>query len=160
MRGDLVALDLETTGLSIEEDSIIEIGAVQFRDGKVIAEYETLIDPGFVIPAETTRITGIYQKDLANQPALAEVLPDIIQFAGNAPIIAHNVMFDIRFMQRFGALDDNLPLDTYELAALLMPSAKQYNLGGLTASLNIELENAHRALDDARATALLYWHLW
>ena len=68
MRGELVALDLETTGLDVEADSIIEIGAVRLRDGKIVEEFGTLINPGFVIPAETTHITGIHQDDLRNAP--------------------------------------------------------------------------------------------
>lgn len=160
MRGDLVALDLETTGLDIENDSIIEIGAVKLRDGKVLEEYSVLINPGFVIPAETTHITGIHQDDLRNAPTLPQVLPEIRSFVADAPVIAHNAAFDVGFMRRFGALQQNLPLDTYELASLLLPRAPRYSLSSLAAGFAIDLENAHRALDDARATAILYWHLW
>lgn len=160
MRGELVALDLETTGLDINNDSIIEIGAVRIRDGKILEEYSTLINPGFVIPAETTHITGIHQDDLRNAPLLTDVLSEITAFVGTAPVIAHNVGFDIGFMRRFGTLKSNLPLDTFELASILLPRVPRYSLSSLSKILDIDLENAHRALDDARATALLYWHLW
>jgi len=160
MRGDLVALDLETTGLDIESDSIIEIGAVRMRNGHILDEYATLVNPGFVIPAETTHITGIHQDDLRQAPLLTEVLSQITEFVGQAPVIAHNVSFDIGFMQRFGILKDNLPIDTFELASILLPRVPRYSLSSLSELLNIDLENAHRALDDARASALLYWHLW
>ncbi len=160
MRGELVALDLETTGLDIENDSIIEIGAVKLRDGEILEEYSVLINPGFVIPTETTYITGIHQDDLRNAPTLPQILPDIRAFIGDAPVIAHNAAFDVGFMRRFGALQQNLPLDTYEIASLLLPRAPRYNLTSLAAGYQIDLENAHRALDDARATAILYWHLW
>lgn len=160
MRGELVALDLETTGLDIETDAIIEIGAVRFSNGEVTAEFTQLINPGFVIPAETTHITGIHQEDLRRAPLLTDVLPTITDFVGDAPVIAHNVGFDIGFMRRFGTLKANIPLDTFELASIMMPRVPRYSLSGLTEILGIDLENAHRALDDARATALLYWHLW
>jgi ATP-dependent DNA helicase DinG len=160
MRGELVALDLETTGLDIETDSIIEIGAVRLRDGKIVEEFGTLINPGFVIPAETTHITGIHQDDLRNAPLLTAILPQISDFVGNAPVIAHNVGFDINFMRRFGTLKQNLPIDTYELASLLLPRLPRYNLSSVTEYFQIGLENAHRALDDARASALIYWKLW
>lgn len=160
MRGDLVALDLETTGLDIEQDSIIEIGAVRLRDGKIDEEFGILVNPGFVIPAETTHITGIHQDDLRNAPLLTDVLPQISDFVGQAPVIAHNVAFDIGFMRRFGTLKQNLPIDTVELASILLPRVPRYGLSSLAEHFNINLENAHRALDDARATAILYWQLW
>ncbi|GAB5489926.1 MAG: helicase C-terminal domain-containing protein [Phototrophicaceae bacterium] len=160
MRGELVALDLETTGLDVNNDSIIEIGAVRIRDGKILEEYSTLVNPGFVIPAETTHITGIHQDDLRNAPLLTNVLPEITEFVGNAPVIAHNVSFDIGFMRRFGTMKSNLPIDTFELASILLPRVPRYSLSSLAKLLEIDLENAHRALDDARATAILYWHLW
>lgn len=160
MRGDLVALDLETTGLDIEQDSIIEIGAVRLRDGKIDEEFGVLVNPGFVIPAETTHITGIHQDDLRHAPLLTDVLPQVSDFVGNAPVIAHNVAFDMGFMRRFGILKQNLPLDTVELASILLPRVPRYGLSSLAEHFDIDLENAHRALDDARATAFLYWHLW
>lgn len=160
MRGELIALDLETTGLDVENDAIIEIGAVRLRDGQVIEEYSTLVNPGFVIPAETTHITGIHQDDLRHAPLLTTVLPDVTAFVGNAPVIAHNVKFDISFMRRFGTLKSNLPIDTFDLASILLPRTPRYSLSSLAAVFEIDLENAHRALDDARATAILYWHLW
>lgn len=160
MRGDLIALDLETTGLDVEKDSIIEIGAVHLREGVIVEEYSTLVNPGFVIPAETTHITGIHQDDLRNAPLLTDVLSQVTDFVGNSPVIAHNVSFDISFMRRFGTLKQNLPIDTFELASILLPRIPRYSLSSLATLLEIDLENAHRALDDARATALLYWHLW
>ena len=160
MRGELVALDLETTGLDVEKDSIIEIGAVRMREGKIIEEYSTLVNPGFVIPAETTHITGIHQDDLRDAPLLTTALPQITEFVGNAPVIAHNVSFDIGFMRRFGTLKSNLPIDTFDLASILLPQVPRYSLSSLAKFFEIDLENAHRALDDARATGILYWHLW
>ncbi|MCU0513952.1 MAG: exonuclease domain-containing protein [Anaerolineae bacterium] len=160
MRGDLIALDLETTGLDVQQDSIIEIGAVRLRDGQVIAEYTSLVDPGFAIPAETTRITGIDQEDLRGAPTLKIVLPQISEFIGSSPVIAHSAALDVGFMQRFGVLKGNPVIDTLELASVLLPRVPRYNLSALTKFFQIELENAHRALEDARATALLYWQLW
>jgi ATP-dependent DNA helicase DinG len=160
MRGDFIALDIETTGLNIEEDAIIEIGAVRIRDGVIVAEYGTLINPGFMIPAETTRITGIYPEDVRSAPTLKAVLPQFNEFAGDALLIAHNASFDLGFLRRFGSIKNNRSLDTLDLASILLPHIPRYNLGALTKLMNIPLENAHRALDDARATGLLYWELW
>lgn len=160
MRGEFVAFDLETTGLDIHNDSIIEIGAVLVRDGDVISEYSTLINPGFVIPQETTLITGIEQNDLRDKPALPAVLPDIEQFIGSRPVVAHNTAFDVGFLNRFGLLKTNTAIDTFELATILLPRVPRYNLGALAENFGISLTSAHRALDDARATAHLYLKLW
>jgi ATP-dependent DNA helicase DinG len=160
MRTDIIAVDLETTGLDVEKDAIIEIGAVRLRDGQVVDEYSVLINPGFAIPSETTFITGITQEDLRGAPSLKDVLPQLGIFVGSAPIIAHNAAFDVSFLRRFGAIKDNPVMDTIEMASILMPKMPRYNLGSLTAMMGIQLEQAHRALDDARATAFLYWKLW
>ncbi len=161
MRGDLVALDLETTGLDIKHDHIIEIGAVRIRDGHIIEEFTTTVNPGVSIPPAVTYLTGIQQSDVQDAPVIDKVLPKIAEFVGDAPVIAHNVTFDMGFMQeRHNILRNNMSLDTYDLASILMPSAARYNLTSLANEVGVSLENAHRALDDARATALLYWALW
>jgi ATP-dependent DNA helicase DinG len=161
MRGELVALDLETTGLDIHNDHIIEVGIVRLRDGTVIDEFSTMVNPPVAIPSITTHITGIQQEDVINAPRIEKVLPQIAQFVGDAPVIAHNISMDMGFMQdRYGILKGNLGLDTYDLASVLLPSAPRYNLNSLTQMFDINLDNAHRALADARATALLYWALW
>jgi DNA polymerase-3 subunit epsilon/ATP-dependent DNA helicase DinG len=160
MRGELVALDLETTGLDPTTDSIIEIGAVRIREGAVIDEFSQLINPGFSIPASITHLTGITTDQVAGQPQIARVLPALKKFVGNAPVIGHSINFDAAFLARHDALKANLKIDTYDLAAVLMPRAPRYNLTSLTAGMGIDLEHAHRALDDAKAAALLYWQLW
>ena len=161
MRDELVALDLETTGLDPFENEIIEVGAVKFLNGEVIDEFSTMVNPGKPIPQITTHLTGIRQEDVVNAPKIDTVLPQISQFVGNAPLIAHNVTLDMGFLQqRHKILKGNPSFDTYDLATILLPNAPRYNLNSLTQQVGIELENAHRALDDARAAGLLYWVLW
>ena len=160
MRGELVALDLETTGLNSQEDAIIEFGAVRLLDGRIIDEYSTMINPGKSIPASITHLTGIRPEDVVGAPLLEIVLPEISTFVGASPIIAHNISFDMGFLQRHKILKANVQIDTYDLASVLLPRAPRYNLNNLTQLAGIQLEHAHRALDDARATALLYWFLW
>jgi len=160
MRGELVAIDLETTGLDPSRDSIIEVAAVRFREGKIIDTFSQLIDPGVSIPATITHLTGIRAEDVDGKPNIRAVLPEIRDFVGGAPIMAHNISFDAAFLAKQGILESNLRIDTYDLASVLIPRAPRYNLNSLASQIGIELENAHRALDDARATALLYWELW
>lgn len=160
MRGELVAIDLETTGLDPLNDAIIEVGALRFRDGEVLDEFSTLIDPDRPIPHLITNITGIRTQDVAGAPRIASIIPRLREFIGDAPIIGHNVGFDIAFLNRQGILQNNPRIDTYDLASILLPCAPRYSLGSLASDIDIDLTNAHRALDDARAAGLLYYRLW
>jgi ATP-dependent DNA helicase DinG len=160
MRMPLVALDLETTGLDVETDSIIEIGAVKLLNGVIIDTLETLINPQISLPLETTHITGIRQEDLRGKPSMAEFIPTLQSFVGDAPIIAHNASFDVALLRRVGLFRSNTVLDTLELASLLLPRMPRYGLGSLAAAIGIPMQEEHRALADAQATASLYWYLW
>jgi len=160
MHGELVAIDLETTGFDPASDAIIEVGMVRIKDGQILEEFTKLIDPGRQIPSEVSYLTGIQQEDVDGQLKLEAVLPGIQAFAGNAPLIGHNLAFDTSFLIRHGILQHNIELDTYDLASILIPTAPRYNLHSLSVLCGVPLDNAHRALDDARASALLYWALW
>jgi ATP-dependent DNA helicase DinG len=160
MRGELVALDLETTGFDPNLDAIIEVGLVRIRDGEIVEEGSKLVNPDRPIPEVVTQLTSIRNDMVLDQPPINAVLPWIRAFVGNAPVIGHNVGFDLGFLNRHGILQNNLRIDTYDLASILMPRAARYTLSSLSSDIQVDLENAHRALDDARATALLYLLLW
>jgi DNA polymerase-3 subunit epsilon/ATP-dependent DNA helicase DinG len=160
MRGELVALDLETTGLDPINDTIIEVGAVRTREGAIVETFSTLVNPGRPIPPHITHLTGIQPEDVLDQPGIDGVLPALSQFAGDAIIIGHNISFDLDFLRARGILQKNPRIDTYELASVLLPRAPRYSLASLASQMGIQLENAHRALGDAQAAALLYWELW
>lgn len=160
MRDVFVALDLETTGLNQYDDDIIEIGAARFQDGELLDTFGTLINPGRSVPERVTAITGIRTDDLVGCPMIRDVLPELRAFIGGSPVVGHNVDFDLGFLSRYDVAVTNLAVDTYELASVMLPTAPRYNLTSLTSQLGLELENAHRALDDAVATGHLYWALW
>ncbi|MCC7449098.1 MAG: 3'-5' exoribonuclease [Anaerolineae bacterium] len=161
MRGVLVAIDLETTGLDVSSAQIIEIGAVKFSDHQIIETYTTLVDPESPIPAKITAITGIHQEKLVGAPKIADVLPRLRAFVGDAPVVGHNIDFDLGFLRKRGILTDNIAIDTYELASVLLPTTPRYNLNALMQQLNLEPEGSyHRALADAQATARVYMTLW
>ncbi len=145
----LVALDIETTGLDPDQDAILEIGAVRFNDHRVEAEWTTLINPGRRIPPFITQLTGITDQMVLQSPNIHEVLPDLQAFVGDDPILGHNVGFDLGFLRRFGILRHNDLVDTYEMAAVLLPTASRYNLGALAQGLGIPAPGAHRGLQDA-----------
>src|SRR6185436_12620259 len=149
----IVSIDIETTGLSEERDAIIEIGAVKFKGHRVEDEWSTLINPGRHIPEFITGLTGISDVEVRNAPRLREVAQALEEFIGDAPVVGHNVRFDLGFLQKqAGILHYNDVIDTYELAAVLMPTASRYNLGSLGKQLGILLPATHRALDDAKVT--------
>lgn len=154
-----IALDLETTGLDAEHDAIIEIGAVKSQAGEVVDTFSTFVNPGRPIPLQITELTGIRDQDVAGAPGLNAVLPDLRRFVGHSPIIGHNVAFDLSFLQRHAPFD-NENFDTFELASVLVPHAQRYSLGALARLMGIELEQAHRALDDAGATSALFYALF
>jgi len=151
-----VALDLETTGLDAERDAIIEVGAVRFRDDEVLDTFSTFVDPGRPIPAPITDLTGIRDDDVAGAPGIHEVLSRLARFVGQWPIVGHSVEFDLGFMRRHSRAFENELLDTFELASILLPHAERYSLGMLAKMLGVEMERAHRALDDAQATHRLF----
>src|SRR5512139_2485603 len=148
----IVAVDIETTGLSPDRDVVIEIGAVKFKGHRVEAEWSTLINPGRHIPEFITGLTGISDVEVRSAPRLLDIVPDLAAFAEDAPVVGHNVRFDLGFLQKVGLFDYNEVIDTYELASVLMPTASRYNLGSLGKQLGILLPATHRALDDARVT--------
>src|SRR5690606_34901810 len=123
----------------VTSDSIIEIGAVRVVDGEVVDEFSQLIDPGFNIPHFITSITGITTEQVAGQPKIEQVLPRIKALVGDAPLIGHNINFDADFMVKHGALQGNVRIDAYDLAAVLLPRAPRYNLNSLAAEMGIDL---------------------
>ena len=125
----IVSLDLETTGLDPYRDAIIEIGAVKFRGDEVLDTFSTLINPGRSIPPKITDLTSLADQDVENAPHLPEVLPRLSSFVRDLPIIAHNVSFDLSFLNKQRLFLDNLGVDTFELAGMLIPHAERYNLG-------------------------------
>lgn len=156
----IIAIDLETTGLDPERDTIIEIGAIRFNGKRVEEEFTTLINPGRHIPEFITGLTGIEDSMLRSAPRLRDVLPELQDFVGAMPILGHNIRFDLSFLQRYGLFQLNEVIDTYELASVLLPSASRYNLGALGQQLGILLPASHRALDDARLTHAVYLRLF
>jgi ATP-dependent DNA helicase DinG len=156
----IVAIDIETTGLSEERDAIIEIGAVKFKGHRVEDEWSTLLNPSRHIPEFVSGLTGISDAEVRNAPRFHDVAAELEAFVGNAPIVGHNVRFDLGFLQRAGLFQYNEVIDTYELASVLMPTASRYNLGALGKQLGILLPATHRALDDARVTMAAFNRLF
>ncbi|MCL2351334.1 MAG: PolC-type DNA polymerase III [Firmicutes bacterium] len=153
--------DLETTGLSRENDKIIEIGAVRIRGGVITDTFSRYVDPGVSLPAEITALTGITDAMLAGAPDIARALPEFLAFAGADVLVAHNAGFDMGFvlaaakrLESAAEYDiENPVLDTVELSRALFPELTRHKLNTVAEHLGVSLENHHRASDDARAAA-------
>lgn len=155
MAKEYVVIDLETTGLDIMHESIIEIAAVKVRRGLIVDSFSSLVACDKTIRPEIEALTGISNEMLAGQPELSEVLPQLEEFVGEADIAAHNAEFDANFLHRYWA-DDRQWLDTITLAQIAWPCFPSYSLANLCAYLNIDNTAAHRALGDAMAEAELF----
>jgi len=154
---DFVAVDCETTGLDDKRDRIIEIGAVKFIRGEPAAEFSTFVNPSAAIPAEITDLTGITDADVAGAPAFADVAPRLLEFIGDAAVCGHQVDFDTGFLseelKRLGRPKlTNPAIDTALLARIVLPKLGAYSLKYVSHSVDTALDNAHRALDDAKAS--------
>ena len=154
-----VVLDVETTGLNTHTDEIIEIGAVRFENGVEVAEFSELINPGRPLPEKIVEITGITPGMLRGQRTLKEAMPDFAKFCEGAVLVAHNAEFDMSFFRRafplIGRKFDFTTLDTLALSRNLYPGFKNHKLGTLCKLMGVSLTNAHRAVHDARATAMV-----
>lgn len=147
-----VALDIETTGLDARRDAIIEIGAVRYDGQKKAGTWQSLINPQKAVPAHITQLTGITNQMVIEAPPIKAVIQDFANFVGNLPIIGHNVSFDLSFLEIQHTFDANPVCDTFEVAAVLLPSAPRYSLSALVEQLNAQNIQPHRALEDAEAT--------
>ena len=144
-----VAIDLETTGLSADSDEIIEVGAVKFRGGETIDTFQSYVNPRRRLSTFIKRYTGITQKQVDGAPPFSKVAQDLVAFIDQAPIVGHNIAFDLGFLTAKGLRLSNPRCDTWDLAYVLLPESREYGLSRLTASLGIPPRQAHRALDDA-----------
>ena len=151
-----VALDLETTGLDPSRDVIIEVGAVKFDSHRKLDEFCSFVNPGRPIPLKITQLTGISNSDVATAPPFSALRERLLRFVGDAIVVGHNIGFDLGFLKQHNCLGRNSFIDTFRLAAILMPHESRYSLGKLVDSLGISPDVHHRALADAHASMELF----
>lgn len=153
---DLVAIDLETTGLYAVSERIIEIGAVRFRaNGEVVDTFHSLVNPHTAIPFESERIHHISNAMVADAPSIKDVLPAFIEFLGERTslLVAHNAAFDVEFLAiAFARAGMKLPahdvVDSYPLARMRL-GLENHRLETIGRHLKLIDAELHRALDDA-----------
>lgn len=155
-----VVFDIETTGFSKIFDRITEIGAVKVENNKITEVYNQLVNPEKTIPEKVVQLTGITNDLVKNEPTIEKVLPEFLKFIGDDTLVAHNADFDMGFIKencrRQNLSMSNSYIDTLALARALFPDNRRHRLNDLTKLLEIQLENHHRACDDAKATAEIF----
>ncbi len=145
-------LDIETTGLSFRTEKITELGAVIYKNGEVIDEFECFVNPEKPIPQEVVEVTHITDEMVKDSETIETILPKFLEFIGDRIIVAHNADFDVGFIkynaEKLGIKLENTYIDTLRLAKDLFPDYKKYRLGIIADKLGIKVDVAHRALDD------------
>ena len=158
--GTFVVFDIETTGFSPVKNKIIEIGAVKVVGGEITDHFSVFVNPGVPIPYEITQLTGIHDEMVMEAEMIEQVLPKFVEFCEGAVLVAHNANFDMSFINeniRRQKMKVNYTyLDTLGLARVLLPGQAKHTLDAVCKTLKISLENHHRAVDDAGATAEMF----
>lgn len=156
-----IVLDTETTGLDYTKEKIVEFAAVRLENGKIKDEFQTLINPQQHIRKSSIAIHGITAEMVEDAPTEEEVMPKIMEFIGDYPIVAHNAIFDYTFlneasMRVLGKPIENPRIDTQHMFKEVYPELESHGLEALTNKFHVELNNHHRAMADTMGLALAY----
>lgn len=155
-----VAFDLETTGLCVEENCIIEFGALKVRDGAVAGRFMTFVRPEEAITEKITEITGIDNAMVKDAPPIEAVMKAFVEFCEDDVLIGHNLPFDFSFAKKYagrlGYPFEKKGIDTLKIARSVCTGLTSKSLGALCEHYGIINDRAHRAYHDALATAKLY----
>ncbi len=160
LNSDFVVFDIETTGFSPVSNRIIEIGAVKVSGGEIVDRFSTFVNPQVPIPFEIQKLTGIQDDMVMDAPVIEEILPRFLEFSEGCVMVAHNANFDMSFIMencRRQGFDDRFTfVDTMQISRTLLVDQAKHTLDAVCKTLGISLENHHRAVDDAEATAHIF----
>lgn len=153
-------VDIETTGGSARTHAITEIAIIRIEEGKEVDRFQTLINPGRLIPRNITTITGITDEMVADAPSFNEVAKEVFDLLSNAVFVAHNVSFDYGFVRQHllksGYKWQAKRLCTVRLSRKLIPGLYSYSLGKIAQQLGHHINGRHRAMGDCDFTAKLF----
>jgi len=161
-KASFCVIDLETTGLDVEHDVIINAAAVKVKKGGITKIYESYVKPELQIPPESIKWHGITADMLEDKPSICEVLPELLDFIGDSIIVGHHINFDLRMLERhikecYATSIEGAPwLDTMLLHKLVMENNTSTQLDDLTDIYIVDTHQRHRALGDAIATTRVF----
>ena len=143
---EYVSVDVETTGLAPKQDKIIEIGAVRVRDGQIVGSFTCFVNPGRILPAHITELTGILQEQVDEAETMESVLPAFLEFAGDLPLMGHRILFDYGFLKRAAVnmrLDfERSGVDTLKLSRQFLSELPSRRLSALCEHFEIPIQAA------------------
>ena len=158
-----VVFDLETTGIGAKNNEIIEIGAVKVVDQTIVDRYSVFVDPQRPIPYKIEQLTGINDSMVKGAKLITEILPEFLAFCEGCVMVAHNASFDMGFIHQKakdqGLQADFTVVDTVSMSRALLPHLGKHTLDHVAKELGVSLENHHRAVEDAEATAEIFLRL-
>jgi len=144
-----ISLDLELVEANSAAARVIELAVVRFTEAEVIDEWSTLVNPGVAVPYTIRTLTGLDDAALHDAPRLESLAEKLRNFVGTDPIVGQSVGLDLDALTQGGVRLPNPVLDTFELATLLLPGLKTYDLVGVARALDVSIDRPHRALPDA-----------
>lgn len=157
-------VDLETTGNNKIKDSIIQLSIVFINNRQIVDQYSTFLSDNTDLSVFIQELTNIDESMLRGAPAFKDLAPEIYEKLQNHVFVAHNVDFDLAFLQNHFSechlnYSPDLTIDTVELSKIFLPAENSFQLAEITSTIGINLSNAHRADEDAYATAELFLYL-
>lgn len=155
--GNVVVLDTETTGFSLNHDELTQIAAARMEGGEIVDWFITFVNPGKPIPDEVAHLTDIHDSDVADAPTPADALAQLVAFVGDAVVVAHNAEFDRNFTTKHPAgypLLENTWVDSLDLSRIALPRMKSHRLIDLVKAFG-QVRSTHRADEDVAATCAL-----
>ena len=149
---DVIVLDTETTGLSVQDNELIEISAARLSGREVIDRFDTFVHPKQLIPAEITELTSITNADVADAPSAVEAVAALADFVGGCPVIAHNATFDRSFIEsvKGGVNVSDIWIDSLALSRIALPRLASHKLSFMADLFGCD-SVSHRANADVDA---------
>lgn len=160
MISDYIAIDLETTGIRLSKDKIIEVGLLKVKDSQIIDTFSCVINPDMQVDDKILELTKISENELENAKRIYEVINHIVDFCEDYVLLGHNTIFDYSFVKkeanRAGLEFEKRGIDTYKLCKRVLPENVRKNLTDACNYFGIERKNSHRAFSDAYYTHVLF----
>ena len=157
---DYIAIDLETTGIRLSKDKIIEVGLLKVKDSQIIDTFSCVINPDMPVDDKILELTKISENELENAKRIHEVINHIVDFCEEYVLLGHNTIFDYSFVKkeanRAGLEFEKRGIDTYKLCKKVLPDNVRKNLTDACGYFGIERKNSHRAFSDAYYTHVLF----